>query len=208
MATRVLLVDDHALVRDGLRRSLEVYKIHVAGEAGDGATALRLVAELDPDVVLMDVALPDMDGVAVTKQLVAAHPEVPVVMLTMYGDQATIGEAIAAGAAAYVVKDCTTAEIAAVIDEVATGETALSPALAETMLRAAHRGGVAILSAREREVLQLIAEGSSTTEVAARLYITPKTTKNHLASIYHKLEATDRTQAVLQGLRKGIIRLR
>ena len=208
MATRVLLVDDHALVRDGLRRSLEVYKIHVAGEAGDGATALRLVAELDPDVVLMDVALPDMDGVAVTKQLVAAHPEVPVVMLTMYGDQATIGEAIAAGAAAYVVKDCTTAEIAAVIDEVAAGETALSPALAETMLRAARHGGVAILSAREREVLQLIAEGSSTTEVAARLYITPKTTKNHLASIYHKLEATDRTQAVLQGLRKGIIRLR
>jgi DNA-binding NarL/FixJ family response regulator len=208
MATRVLLVDDHALVRDGLRRSLEAYKIDVAGEAGDGATALRLVAELDPDVVLMDVALPDMDGVAVTRQLAAAYPEVPVVMLTMYGDQATIGDAIAAGAAAYVVKDCTTAEIVAVIDEVAAGETALSPALAETMLRAARHGGVAILSAREREVLQLIAEGSSTTEVAARLYITPKTTKNHLASIYHKLEATDRTQAVLQGLRKGIIRLR
>ncbi len=208
MATRVLLVDDHALVRDGLRRSLEAHKIHVVGEAGDGAAALRLVAELDPDVVLMDVSLPDMDGVAVTKQLAGAHPELPVVMLTMYGDQATIGEAIAAGAAAYVVKDCTTAEIVAVIDEVAAGETALSPALAQTMLRAARRGGEAILSAREREVLQLIAEGSSTTEVAARLYITPKTTKNHLASIYQKLEATDRTQAVLQGLRKGIIRLR
>lgn len=205
---RLLIVEDHAAVREGLRRSLEAYGCHVIGEAGDGAAALETAARLLPDVVLMDVALPDMDGVEVTRQLLATNPDVQVVMLSMFGDRATIRAAIEAGAVGYLVKDCTTAEIASVVEGVASGDTALSQGLAERMLDAAHRAHDPILSARELEVLQLVAEGSSTVEVAERLYISAKTAKNHLANIYQKLEASDRTQAVLQGLRMGIIRLR
>jgi two-component system, NarL family, response regulator DegU len=208
MTTRLLLVDDHVLVREGLRHSLEAYGTEVVGEAGDGESALRAAVELEPDVILMDVSLPDMDGVEVTRRLLARNSDSQVVMLTMYNDRATISEAIAAGAVGYLVKDCTTAEIAAVIEDVASRETSLSPDLAETMLRAAQRSDATILSRRELEVLQLVAEGASTGEVAAKLYISVKTAKNHLANIYQKLEANDRTQAVLQGLRMGIIRLR
>ena len=205
---RLLIVDDHVAVREGLRRSLEAYGLEVVGEAGDGTAAIEAASALGPDVVLMDVALPDIDGVEVTRRLLADNSELQVVMLTMFGDRATIRAAIDAGAVGYLVKDCTTAEIAAVVEGVASGDTALSPGLAETMLRAANRSEDPILSARELEVLQLVAEGASTVEVAAKLYISAKTAKNHLANIYHKLDTSDRTQAVLQGLRMGIIRLR
>lgn len=207
MTVRVLLVDDHVAMREGLRRSLEASGLVVVGEAGDGAAALRAVATLLPEVVLMDVSLPDVDGVALTRQLVTAHPELQVVMLTMFSDQATISDAIHAGAVGYLVKDCTTAEIVSIVQAVAAGEAALSQNLAETILRTVrrHQG---LLSSRELEVLQLVAEGQSTTEVATKLYISVKTAKNHLANIYQKLDANDRTQAVLQGLRMGIIRLR
>jgi two-component system, NarL family, response regulator DegU len=208
MSVRVLIVDDHAAVREGLRRSLETYGLNIVGEAGDGAAALQATAELRPDVVLMDVALPDSDGVEVTRRLVAANPGTQVVMLTMFGDRPTVSAAIEAGATGYLVKDCTTAEIASVINSVATGDTALSSGIAETMLRVARTSADPLISARELEVLQLVAEGASTADVAAKLYISAKTVKNHLANIYQKLEANDRTQAVLQGLRMGIIRLR
>jgi len=208
MSVRVLIVDDHAAVREGLRRSLETYGLNIVGEAGDGAAALQATAELRPDVVLMDVALPDLDGVEVTRRLIAANPGTQVVMLTMFGDRPTVSAAIEAGATGYLVKDCTTAEIASVINGVATGDTALSSGIAETMLRVARTSADPLISARELEVLQLVAEGASTADVAAKLYISAKTVKNHLANIYQKLEANDRTQAVLQGLRMGIIRLR
>ena len=208
MSVRVLIVDDHAAIREGLRRSLEAYGLNIVGEAGDGATALQATAELRPDVVLMDVALPDLDGVEVTRRLLASHPGTQVVMLTMFGDRPTVSAAIEAGATGYLVKDCTTAEIVSVINGVATGDTALSSGIAETMLRVARTSSDPLISSRELEVLQLVAEGASTTEVAAKLYISAKTVKNHLANIYQKLEANDRTQAVLQGLRMGIIRLR
>ena len=204
---RVLLVDDHRVLREGLRASLEAAGVEVVGEAGDGLAAVTEALRLRPDVVVMDVALPGQDGAAAALQLRSRAPEVQVVMLTMFADGATLREAIRAGAAGYLVKDCSTAEIVQVLEQVAAGQVLLSAELAESLLDADRDSGEPVLSKREVEVLQLLAEGASTTDVAARLFISVKTVKNHLSSIYEKLDARDRTQAVLQGLRLGIVQL-
>jgi len=204
---RVLLADDHRVLREGLRASLELAGVEVVGEAGDGIAAVAEALRLRPDVVVMDVALPGQDGVAAALQLRSQAPEVQVVMLTMFADGATLREAIRAGAAGYLVKDCSTVEIVRVLEEVAAGQVLLSAELAESLLEADRRSGEPVLSKREAEVLQLVAEGASTTDVATRLFISVKTVKNHLSSIYEKLDARDRTQAVLQGLRLGIVQL-
>jgi len=219
MAIRLMLADDHRMLREGLRRSMADQGFEVIGEAGDGDEAVRLADTLRPDVVLMDVTMPGIDGVEATRQVKAMHPDIQVVMLTMHADQEVLAEAIRAGASGYLVKDCSTEEIAAAVRLSVSGETALSPQLAASMLdevrrldRDRDRGfGTAdderIISRREEEVLQLIADGCSTPEVAERLYISQKTVKNHLASIYQKLDARDRTQAVLQAVRMGIVHL-
>jgi len=204
---RVLLVDDHRVLREGLRASLEAAGVEIVGEAGDGLAAVAEALRLRPDIVVMDVALPAQDGVAAALQLRSQAPEVQVVVLTMFADGATLREAIRAGAAGYLVKDCSTAEIVRVLEEVAAGQVLLSPELAESLLDADRDSGEPVLSKREAEVLQLVAEGASTTDVAAKLFISVKTVKNHLSSIYEKLDARDRTQAVLQGLRLGIVQL-
>jgi DNA-binding NarL/FixJ family response regulator len=206
--TTVLLVDDHTVLREGLRRSLEASGIRVAGEAGDGNQAVEAAAALQPDVVLMDVALPDQDGIDTTRQLLERCPATQVVMLTMFADGATLQAAIRAGAVGYLVKDCTTAEIVGVVEAVAARETAMSAPVAESLLRVESRLGEPLLSPREIDVLQALASGASTTEVASQLFISVKTVKNHLANIYEKMDARDRTQAVLQALRLGVIRLR
>ncbi len=184
----------------------------IVGEARDGAEAVDLAAAVRPDVILMDVTMPELDGVEATRQIKARQPEVRIVMLTMHADQDILAEAIRAGANGYLVKDCSTDEIASAIETVAGGETALSPRLAASMLAEVRRqDGQAeaerVITKREEEVLQLIADGCSTPEVAERLYISQKTVKNHLASIYQKLDARDRTQAVLQAVRMGIVTL-
>ena len=213
MATRLLLVDDHKMLRDGLRRSLEDYGFDVVGEASDGEAGVRAAATLHPDVVLMDVSMPVLDGVEATRQLRLVSPATQVVMLTMHADGEVMARAIQAGAIGYLVKDCSTEEVVAAIEQAASGESILSSELASSMLTevkkessAAGRGG-SMISAREEEVLQLIADGLSLPEVSARLFISAKTVKNHLASIYAKLDARDRTQAVLRAVRMGIIRL-
>lgn len=210
--TRLLLVDDHTVLREGLAHALTAFGFTVVGEAGDGPAALSAVATLAPEVVLCDVSLPSMDGVEVTRRITTDHPGVQVVMLTMFADGETLRAAVRAGAAGYLVKDCTTAEIAEVIRAVAAGDTAMSLGLARSLLKASAAAGVgedhAALSNREVEVLQLIAKGSSTEDVAGKLFISTKTVKNHLANIYEKMDTRDRTQAVLQGLRLGIVRLR
>ncbi len=207
-----MLADDHRMLREGLRRSLKDLGFDVIGEARNGSEAVDLAAAIQPDVVLMDVGMPDMDGIEATQQLKERLPGTFVVILTMHADQDFLSKAIRAGASGYLVKDCSTDEIGSAIDAVVTGETALSPRLAATMLAEVrrqdnHSKDERVITPREEEVLQLIADGCSTPEVAEQLFISQKTVKNHLASIYRKLDARDRTQAVLQAVRMGIVSL-
>ncbi len=209
---RLLLVDDHRTLRDGLRLAMEEAGFVVAGEAGDGEEAVRLAEALRPDVILMDVTMPLLDGIEATRLVRRRVPEARVVMLTMHGEGDVMARAIAAGAVGYLVKDCSVEEVASAVRMAAGGDGALSPQLATSMLAEVQRAtggspGEAVISPREEEVLQLVADGLSLPEVAARLFISVKTVKNHLASIYSKLDARDRTQAVLRAVRMGIIRL-
>ncbi len=209
---RLLLADDHKMLREGLRRSMVERGFDVVGEARDGAEAVELANSLRPDVILMDVSMPEIDGVEATRQIRERQSDVRIVMLTMHADQDVLADAIRAGANGYLVKDCSTDEIASAIETVAGGETALSPRLAASMLAEVRRQEdqaeqTRVITKREEEVLQHIADGCSTPEVAERLYISQKTVKNHLASIYQKLDARDRTQAVLQAVRMGIVTL-
>jgi DNA-binding NarL/FixJ family response regulator len=214
MSLRLILVDDHKMLREGLRRSLEELGFAVIAEAGDGEEGVRLAAAMRPDVMLMDVSMPEMDGVEATRQIVERNPNAKVVMLTMHADRDVVDRALKAGAVGYLTKDCSMDEVAEAVRMAANGETALSPALAAGFLAearkldsGAERDEDRIITRREEEVLQLIADGCSTPEVAAKLYISQKTVKNHLASIYEKLNARDRTQAVITAVRMGIITL-
>jgi len=209
MTPRLLLVDDHKLLRQGLRRAVEEAGFDVVGEAGDGEEAVRLAIELQPDLVLMDVTMPVLDGIEATRRLRHSCPEARVVILTMHGEEETVTRALRAGALAYLLKDCSTDQVAQTLHAVASGDTDLSAELARTMLAEIppEPAAATSLSSREAEVLQMFADGCSTVEVGQRLYISAKTVKNHLASIYEKLDARDRTQAVLTAVRMGIIRL-
>ena len=212
MSPRLLLVDDHKLLRQGLRRAVEEAGFEVVGEAGDGEEAVRLAVALQPDLVLMDVTMPVLDGIEATRRLRQSVPEARVVMLTMHGEEETIARALRAGAVAYLLKDCTSDQVAETLHAVAAGDTDLSADLARSLLAEIPGPGpepapLSSLSQREVEVLQMFADGLSTVEVGQRLFISAKTVKNHLASIYEKLDARDRTQAVLTAVRMGIIRL-
>jgi two-component system, NarL family, response regulator DegU len=208
-----MLADDHRMLREGLRRSMSDQGFDVIGEARDGDEAIRLAEELQPEVILMDVTMPEVDGVEATRQIRQQFPEIRIVMLTMHADQEVLAAAIRAGASGYLVKDCSTEEIASAVRMAASGETALSPQLAASMLDEVRKldqpssEEERVITRREEEVLQLIANGCSTPEVAEKLFISQKTVKNHLASIYQKLDARDRTQAVLQAVRMGIVHL-
>lgn len=209
MTTRLLLADDHRMLRETLKRSMQDEGFDVVGEASDGVEAVALAAEHRPDVALMDVTMPELDGVEATRRIVEANPEIRVVMLTMHADQDVVAAAIRAGAVGYLVKDCSFDEVADAVRAAIDDSTSVSTDLARSMLDVA-RGltdGDHAVTKREIDVLQLIADGCSTPEVAEQLYISQKTVKNHLASIYAKLDARDRTQAVLQAVRMGIVRL-
>jgi two-component system, NarL family, response regulator DegU len=213
MTIRLMLADDHRMLREGLSRSMSEHGFDVVGEARDGVEAVNMAYSLTPDVVLMDVSMPEMDGVEACRQVRAAVPGTKIVMLTMHADQDVLANAIRAGACGYLVKDCSTEEIADAVRMASNGDTALSPQLAASMLDEVRKLDQAptreerVVTKREEEVLQLIADGCSTSEVAEQMYISQKTVKNHLASIYQKLDARDRTQAVLQAVRMGIVSL-
>ena len=213
MTIRLMLADDHRMLREGLSRSMSEMGFAIVGEARNGAEAVELAMRTSPDVILMDVTMPQMDGVEACRQIRQKMPEVQIVMLTMHADQEVLASAIRAGASGYLVKDCSTEEIASAVEMAAQGDTALSPQLAASMLKEVRRldqpneAEQRVVTKREEEVLQLIADGCSTPEVAEQLYISQKTVKNHLASIYQKLDARDRTQAVLRAVRMGIVHL-
>ena len=218
---RLMLADDHTMLREGLRRSMEAAGFEVVAEAGDGQEAVALASDTRPDVVLMDVSMPVLDGIEATRQIHRVRPEVAIVMLTMHADADVLTRALHAGAVGYLVKDSSTDEVANAVRMAAKGEMLLSPELAGSMLHEVQRLGVSgappagsasqetdgPITKREEEVLQLIAQGLSTPEVGAALFISVKTVKNHLASIYAKLDSRDRTQAVVRAVKMGIIRL-
>ncbi|MCU1392161.1 MAG: DNA-binding response regulator [Ilumatobacteraceae bacterium] len=211
MGLTALLVDDHTMLRQGLRRGLEAEGITVVAEAGDGESAVRLAIEHRPDVVIMDVSMPGIDGVEATRRLMKADARQRVIMLTMHMDKTLVDQALRAGAVGYLTKDCSISEVVEAIHLATNGDTVLSPNLAALMLQQV-RGddrdlAEPLLSPREEEVLQLVVDGLGTTEIAEHLYISQKTVKNHLASIYDKLDASDRTQAVLTAVRMGIVHI-
>ncbi len=205
----VMLVDDHTMLRQGLRRSLETEGIPVIAEASNGEEAIKMALETKPNVVLMDVSMPQIDGIEATRRLVQADNRQRVVILTMHIDREVIERAMKAGAVGYMTKDSTVKEVVMAVKLAANGDRILSPRLAEVMLQEAQHADeqVSLLSPREEELLQHIADGLATSEVAEKMYISQKTVKNHLASIYEKLQARDRTQAVLMAVKMGIVKL-
>jgi DNA-binding NarL/FixJ family response regulator len=217
--TRVLVADDHQLLRQALRRALEDSGFDVVAEAGDGEEAVRLVTILRPDVVVMDVTMPVLDGIEATRRIHAATGEAKVLVLTMHDEDALRVKALRAGAVGFMTKDSAMQEVVETVKRVAAGDTVFSPEIAAAMMNEFPLSGDGLtnghdtaaeespLTKREREILQKVADGYSTTEIARELFISAKTVKNHLASIYAKLDSRDRTQAVLSGMRLGIVQL-
>ncbi len=209
----VLLVDDHSLVRQGVRAFLETQPdITVVAEAGDGEEAVRCAAEYAPDVALMDLIMPGMDGVEATRRLTARSPRTNVVMLTSYHDDEHVFPAIRAGALSYVLKEIGPEELADAVRKAAAGEAVLHPRVAARVVRELHgarRDAPNVfheLSDREMEVLKLIADGCSNAEIAGRLYLSEKTIKSHVSNILGKLHLADRTQAAVYAWREGVVR--
>jgi NarL family two-component system response regulator LiaR len=213
MTITVLLVDDHAIVRSGVRAYLDSQPdLHVVGEAGSGAEAVRLAEELVPDVVLMDLIMPEMDGVEATWRVRRVSPRSQVVVLTSFHEDEQLFPAIKAGALSYLLKDIAPEALADAIRSAALGEAVLHPRVAARLIqemrgeRSSTQNLYTELSEREMEVLRLIAEGLSNATIAARLVLSEKTIKGHVSNILSKLHLTDRTQAAVLAWREGIIK--
>jgi len=206
---RVLIADDHLVVREGLRAILEAASdLVLVGEAADGAEAVQLAAELSPDVVLMDLRMPNVDGIEAIRQIKARCPDVEIVILTTYDDDEYIVRGLRAGARGYLLKDTGRQVLFEAIRAAARGESLLPSAVVEKVVaRLAEPQPVeaARLSGREREVLGLLAQGAANKEIAARLYITERTVKAHVASIFNKLGVSSRAEAVAVALRSGLL---
>ena len=209
---RVLIVDDHPVVREGLAGMLAgktagALRLEIAGEAEDGEEALALFRRLRPDVVLMDLRMPGMDGVQAIEQIRAEAPEARILVLTTYDSDADILRAVEAGASGYLLKDAPRRDLFRAIEKVAQGESVLAPAVASRLMQRMRAPAEEALSAREIEVLQLVAKGKSNREIGKALHISTATVKTHLVRIFDKLGVTDRTAAVTVALERGIMRL-
>jgi len=202
---RVLIADDHLVVREGLRTILEVTdEFAVVGEAADGAEAVRQVGDLQPDVVLMDLRMPGVDGITAIQQIRARWPRVEVVILTTYDDDQYIVQGLRAGARGYLLKDTDRQTLYAAIRAAARGESLLPPAVAARLVaRLESPAPPSPLSDRERQVLALMAAGKRNQEIADRLVITERTVKAHVTSIFNKLGVNSRAEAVAVALREG-----
>jgi DNA-binding NarL/FixJ family response regulator len=199
-----LIVDDHEVVREGLRLSLSrAQNIRIVGEAPDGESAVALAERRRPDVVIMDIRMPGMDGLEATKQLSRTAPEIAVLIFTAYSERSLLGRGLESGAKGYILKEAPHGTLLRAIEKVAAGEGYIDPALMPAFLPGRDRDEM--LTAREREILQLLADGMSNSDVAAKLFISQETVKSHVRHILTKLEADTRTQAVAIALREAII---
>jgi DNA-binding NarL/FixJ family response regulator len=214
--TRVLIADDQALVRVGLRKILESEpETVVVGEATDGEDAVAAVSRLRPDLVLMDIRMPVLDGIEATRRITRAHPATRVLMLTTFGLDTYVYEALRAGASGFMLKDAPPEEIAAAVRIVAGGDALLAPAVTRAVIEEFTRHpqppsqtappGLDELTPREREVLDLLARGRSNTEICAQLVISEATAKTHVARILQKLGLRDRVQAVIYAYENGVV---
>ena len=209
---RVLLVDDHDVYRHGLAQLLGEQGVEVVAEASGGAAGIRLAAELEPDVVLMDLSMPAPSGVEATRAIVASERPAPVVILSLTDDDEAMLEALLAGAVGYVLKDEPLERVLAAIRGAAAGDAVIPPRVAPEILRRlraavpdAGGDGELELSEREHEVLALMVEGADNAAIAEALFISPNTVKNHVASIFAKLGVESRLQASVQALRRGLV---
>jgi len=203
---RLLIVDDHPLVRDGVSSAFaHSPEFEVLGEAADGAQAIRLAQELRPDVILMDLRMPGMDGVTAITELARRGLAARVLVLTTYDTDSHVLPAIEAGATGYLLKDAPRAELLRAVRAVAHGEAVLSPAVAARLMSRIRSPGAGPLSQRELEVLEMVASGTTNREAAARLFITEATVKTHLLNIYAKLGVSDRAAAVAEAFNRGLL---
>jgi DNA-binding NarL/FixJ family response regulator len=212
---KVIIVDDHQLMREGLRTLLNKQQdMEIIAEAGDGRTAVRLVNELSPDLVIMDTVMPDLNGIDASRQIISHNPDIKIIALSMHSDRQFIIEMIKAGAKGYILKDCAFDELISAIETVVDGEIYLSPKITTIVLRefivesAKDKTSVFhVLSNREREVLQLIAEGMSTKQIAHHLNVSVKTIETHRQQIMNKLDIHNIAELTKYAVREGLTSL-
>jgi two-component system, NarL family, response regulator NreC len=211
---RILIADDHGIVRKGLRLQLEQNsEFEVVGEATEGREAVRMAEELFPDVVIMDIAMPNLNGIQATTQLVKKNPQIGVIILSMYSDETYLMRTLAAGAKGYLLKDSADVDLHRAVEVVAQGKPFFSPAIADTLLedymRQLQQRGLQdsydLLTEREKEILQLLAEGKSNKDVAGMLNLSTNTVETHRTRIMQKLDLHSTADIVLYAVRKGII---
>ena len=208
MSVRILVTDDHPVVRAGLSGMLSGEPdFEVVGEAQNGKEAVAFVGELKPDVVLMDLRMPEMDGVTAIGHIKSDYPDVHILVLTTYESDADILRAIETGATGYLLKDTPREELFGAIRTVAQGQSPLAPGVAARLMQRVRDPEEEGLSTREIEVLELVAHGTSNKEIAKQLWVSETTVKSHMLHIFDKLGVTDRTAAVTEALKRGIIRL-
>jgi NarL family two-component system response regulator LiaR len=212
--TRILLVDDHPLLRAALRELIEKEPdLEVIGEAGNGQEAIRMTEDYEPDVVIMDIAMPVMNGVTATKRIKAVLPMTAILILTVHTDVVTIFKILQAGASGYLVKSVFGPEVVCTVRAVVNGDMVLSPGVSEEVLRYAlrsftpplERRSAGLLSAREFEILTFAAKGMANKEIARRLGVSEGTIKNHFVELFHKLNVRSRTEAIFVSLKSGIL---
>lgn len=215
MTIKILLADDHKITRDGLKALLENQKnMKVVGEAENGRLAVRLAAELKPDVVVMDINMPELNGIEATRQIVAELPGTKIIALSMYSDKRYVVGMLKAGVSGYLLKNCAFDELVAAISAVMNNQNYMSQKIAGTVMReyttileTSDSSPVSLLSAREREVLQLIAEGTKTKDIADRIHVSVKTVETHRQQIMRKLNVTSVAELTKIALREGLTSL-
>lgn len=208
---RLLLADDHRMFRQGLRELIErKTDFEVVGEARTGREVLELVDRCSPDILLLDIQMPELDGIAVARQLATSHPQLKIIMLTMYRQDQHLLDAIRAGVKGYLLKDADAEELISVIERVQKGESALDPTLISQVFEAVRRPAhtpemVEPLTERELDILKLVAAGMDNRSIANQLYLSEKTVGNRLSEIFQKLQVTNRTQAALVARQRGLV---